>query len=385
MLLQTIKNYLKRFLWSIDRINGIGHIKRRKINCIPEVKKNLIISGWIVDSKAFATISSLCIEINGKNYLSLSGLIRTDVSFAFKNIKCGTCGFLCVIPKEEFQVGEIYTIKLRIETKECKKKGVNTSVRFKISNDEFNGENIITTEDQEYSQYISDTLSFKYISGTGIEIGALHAPMSFDKEKAQVLYVDRLSRQELYLQYPEFRKFDIVNADIIDNGADLSTITDSSFDFCISNHVLEHIENPLKALMNWLRVIKPGGLLYLSVPLPNNEHDKNRQATSISHIIKDYDLLLTDSKVFEKQRYEHFREFVKSAIRSEQTNDHCVEDKINELIAINYSIHFHVFTEETLLQMIDFVSNMMSIKIVEFVKSEPEEFILIIRKLDRGA
>ncbi len=381
MILKILKDYFKRFLWSIDRVNGIGPIKRRGITCVPEAQKNIIITGWIVDSREVENIKELILEMGGKRYPSLSGLKRTDVSLAFNNSGYTNCGFLCVVPKEEFKIGDEYSIKFQIISKRNKKICINTMARFKISNDEYDRENIITTEGQEYSQYVSDTLSYKYIVGTGIEIGALHAPMSYARDKAHVLYVDRLSRQELYLQYPEFRKYDIVDADIVDDGADLSTISDNSYNFCISNHVLEHLEDPLKALINWLRVIKPGGVLYLSVPLPKNSHDKNRQPTSISHIMSDFDLLLTNHKVFEKRRYDHFSEFVQSTTNGVDANPHALQNKINKLIAINYSIHFHVFDEATLLQMIDFVSKMMNIKVVEFVKNEPEEFIFIIEKL----
>ncbi len=274
-MLQRLKNYIKRFLWSIDRVNGIGPLNKRGITCVPEARKNIIVTGWIVDSRDVENIKEFFLEIGGKRYPALCGLKRTDVSSAFKNSEYTNCGFLCVIPKEEFNVDQIYSIRFQIISRKYKNICIDTMAIFKINNDEYKQENIITTEEQEYSQYVSDTLSFKYISGTGIEIGALHAPMSFDKDKARVLYVDRLSKQDLNLQYPEFSKYDIVNADIIDNGADLSTIADNSFNFCISNHVLEHIEDSLKALMNWLRVIKPGGVLYLSVPLPSNSHDKN--------------------------------------------------------------------------------------------------------------
>lgn len=380
MLLLILKKFLLRFLWSIDIINGMGCIKKRKITYIPEAQKNLIISGWLVDSKAFENIIDLFIEIDGKKYQALYGLKRTDVSFALKSIGYRNCGFRCVIPKEEFSIGEIYLINFQIKAKNNENININTSIKFTINNEEFIERNIVTTEEQEYSQYVSDILSFKYIAGTGIEIGALHAPMSFDKNKAQVLYVDRLPKEDLYLQYPEFRKYDIVGADIVDNGTELSTIVDNSYDFCISNHVLEHIEDPIKALLAWVRVIKPGGILYLSVPLPNNMHDKNRQTTTISHIINDYDLSRINKEVYEKQRYDHFLEFVQSTTNNDQSNDHFIKNETDKLIAINYSIHFHVFTEEILFQMIDFVSKMMNIQVVEFVENKPEEFILIIQK-----
>jgi predicted SAM-dependent methyltransferase len=41
---------------------------------------------------------------------------------------------------------------------------------------------------------------------------------------------------------------------------------DESFDTVYSSHVLEHMEDPAKAVMNWWRILKTGGHLIISVP-----------------------------------------------------------------------------------------------------------------------
>jgi len=46
----------------------------------------------------------------------------------------------------------------------------------------------------------------------------------------------------------------------------LENIPDGIFDFLYSSHCLEHLRNPLEALNNWLRVVKPGGYLVVQVP-----------------------------------------------------------------------------------------------------------------------
>lgn len=42
-----------------------------------------------------------------------------------------------------------------------------------------------------------------------------------------------------------------------------------SQDFVFSSHCLEHLESPGKALAEWIRVLKPGGILYLYLPHPD--------------------------------------------------------------------------------------------------------------------
>ncbi len=46
----------------------------------------------------------------------------------------------------------------------------------------------------------------------------------------------------------------------------LACVPDDEFDFVYSAHCLEHVRDPFIALPNWLRVVKPGGHLIITVP-----------------------------------------------------------------------------------------------------------------------
>ncbi len=74
----------------------------------------------------------------------------------------------------------------------------------------------------------------------------------------------------------------------ISEATDLVQIPDSKYDFVISSNCLEHVANPLKAIEEWIRVIKKDGLLF--VALPNQEHnfDHKRSVTQFSHLLSDY-------------------------------------------------------------------------------------------------
>lgn len=50
------------------------------------------------------------------------------------------------------------------------------------------------------------------------------------------------------------------------DGMLLQSISDSTVDCVYSSHCLEHLKNIRIALVNWLRVLKPGGYLYFTVP-----------------------------------------------------------------------------------------------------------------------
>jgi SAM-dependent methyltransferase len=46
----------------------------------------------------------------------------------------------------------------------------------------------------------------------------------------------------------------------------LANVDDGSFDFLFSSHCLEHVRDATEALMNWIRVVRRGGHLIISVP-----------------------------------------------------------------------------------------------------------------------
>lgn len=69
---------------------------------------------------------------------------------------------------------------------------------------------------------------------------------------------------------------------------DLAVIDSGSYDFILSSHVLEHIANPLKAIEEWIRVLKVKGVLVLIVPDKDGTFDHQRPVTKIAHLIDDY-------------------------------------------------------------------------------------------------
>jgi len=57
--------------------------------------------------------------------------------------------------------------------------------------------------------------------------------------------------------------------DIVGDCTNLTLFASKSMDAVFSSHFLEHVENPLKVLKEWWRVIKPGGHLILYLPHMN--------------------------------------------------------------------------------------------------------------------
>jgi SAM-dependent methyltransferase len=72
------------------------------------------------------------------------------------------------------------------------------------------------------------------------------------------------------------------------DGSALVDIGDSSYDIILSAHNLEHFANPVKALTEWHRVLKPGGTLVLVLPNYRKTFDHLRSPTEVNHMFDDY-------------------------------------------------------------------------------------------------
>jgi predicted SAM-dependent methyltransferase len=67
------------------------------------------------------------------------------------------------------------------------------------------------------------------------------------------------------------------------------SFAEHSFDFILSNDVLEHVNSPSQAIKEMFRVLKPKGEVFISVPFfPNAEHTVQRakcEETGITHLL----------------------------------------------------------------------------------------------------
>lgn len=214
-------------------------------------------------------------------------------------------------------------------------------------------------------------LSKKYLIGQGLEVGGLHHPLWVSK-KASVKYVDRLSVEELRIQYPELNDFELVNVDIVDDGEKLTKVQDNSLNFLIGNHMLEHCENPLGTIRSHLSKLINGGILYYAVPNKKCSFDIDRPTTSFEHLVKD------DQEGPEISRYQHFHEWVTLVNKAPHEK---IQEQIEQLLQINYSIHFHVWDEitfeEFLLKAQAYLNQ--SFKILHFEQNDME-IITIFKK-----
>ena len=98
--------------------------------------------------------------------------------------------------------------------------------------------------------------------GSAIEASELS---HFSGRKGRDRYVHGLTVEGQRRQYPDIVGPNLPAVDVIGSAEDLSPFGDSSVDFVIANHLLEHLEDPIAALLEFERVLRTG-VVYLGLP-----------------------------------------------------------------------------------------------------------------------
>src|ERR1700722_1982865 len=75
----------------------------------------------------------------------------------------------------------------------------------------------------------------------------------------------------------------------IREATDLAGLATHHYDFALSCHNLEHISNPIRALNEWIRVVKPGGAIVILLPDHRHTFDHRRKPTSLNHMLEDFE------------------------------------------------------------------------------------------------
>lgn len=216
----------------------------------------------------------------------------------------------------------------------------------------------------------------RWLSGSGIEIGALHNPLAVPPG-VEVRYVDRLPESGLRDHYPELEGDRFVPVSVIGDAQDLSALSDDSVDFVIANHLFEHLENPIRGLEEMVRVIRPGGVLYLALPDPRVTFDRDRDLTSVEHVLADYQHGPQISKEA------HYTEWAEKAEPHTVGRAGDVSARVSVLLEREYSIHFHVWRPDTFLDFLSAARTATGLELdmVGFAPCEDDdEFIFVFLK-----
>lgn len=136
----------------------------------------------------------------------------------------------------------------------------------------------------------------------------------------------------------------------IKDAVDLSGIENDKYDFILSCHSIEHIANPIRALIEWKRVLKHNGTLLIIVPHKDGTFDHNRPLTTLEHLISDYKNETTEDDET------HFSEVLSLHDINLDPGSTAMESFIERTKnnSENRCVHHHVFNTPLLIDLIDY-------------------------------
>lgn len=144
----------------------------------------------------------------------------------------------------------------------------------------------------------------------------------------------------------------------IADATDLSKILTDQYDFILSSHSLEHVANPIKALKEWLRVLKPGGAIILVVPDKFHTFDHKRPYTTFEHLIDDYRNNVGEDDLTHLEEILALHDLSMDIPAGDifQFRNRCNENLSNRCI------HHHVFSFELLEQLFTYLHIKITVK-----------------------
>jgi len=133
---------------------------------------------------------------------------------------------------------------------------------------------------------------------------------------------------------------------ILDAG-NLHAIAGGRYDAVLSSHVIEHLANPLGALREWRRVVRPGGHLLMVAPHKEGTFDHRRPVTTLEHLIEDERRATGEDDLTHLEETLALHDFARDVTDVATHASWCRDNPTYR------AIHHHTFTTTSLLAMLD--------------------------------
>jgi SAM-dependent methyltransferase len=194
----------------------------------------------------------------------------------------------------------------------------------------------------------------RHLLGSGIEVGPGHHPLVQSNRWLAVRYLDRWQPDRNAELFPELEGATFPKPDlVVDLNRDaMGPVPGESQDFIVCSHVLEHLANPLRAIDDFHRVLRPGGTLLILLPDRRRTFDKDRLPTELGHVVADFDA--GEVEVDD----EHIIEFLTNTGNFPESLRAVVTDPVRRGPVLDFhrdrSIHVHCWTMEEFVPVIGY-------------------------------
>ncbi len=209
---------------------------------------------------------------------------------------------------------------------------------------------------------------------SGVEIGG---PSNFFKRNYPLYQIisrlDIVNFSEETLWEKQKKVFYLGNKSaeiIVQDATMLDDLPSNKYEFLLSSNCLEHIANPLKALKEWIRIVKVDSPVVLVLPKKESNFDHRREITKFSNILEDYENNTSEEDLSHLDEILSLHDF-----SLDPGSGGPINFKQRALKNIeNRALHHHVFDLELLNEMVDFLG-----KKVVFESENAKDYLIIFK------
>jgi predicted SAM-dependent methyltransferase len=185
----------------------------------------------------------------------------------------------------------------------------------------------------------------------------------------ETIWEGRRAEGQTYAYHP--RKSDGFN--FIREATDLRGIADHAYDFILSSHSLEHTANPVKALKEWTRVVKPRGAVIIVLPDYRRTFDWRRKPTPLEHMMADYQRGTDERDLSHLAEILELHDLSLDRAAGNKTSFHQRSLKNFD----NRCLHHHVFDERNSRELLQATG--LTVSVQELIK--PNHIVLLAHRL----
>jgi|SRR2546426_2383564 len=159
---------------------------------------------------------------------------------------------------------------------------------------------------------------------------------------------------------------------IISDAVSLHVVEDGEYDGLLAAHVIEHLANPVKALLEWKRIVREDGAILIVVPSNMGSFDHRRPITTVAHMISDFSDEVREDDV------SHLEEILRLHDLNLDPSAGSIENFTRRSLEnIHYrALHHHVFDLESLSAVVKHIG----LQVVTTALFEPGQIGILARR-----
>jgi predicted SAM-dependent methyltransferase len=162
----------------------------------------------------------------------------------------------------------------------------------------------------------------------------------------------------------------------IAEASNLRCIEDSTYEFVLSSHCIEHLANPLKGFAEWIRVLKQDGVIALIVPHKDGTFDHRRPVTSLQHLVQDFESQTDESDMTHLEEILRLHDLSKDS----GAGDFASFQQRSKRNVDNRCLHQHVFDTRLAVEVV----NYMKLQILAVELFHPYHIIIMAQKVGQN-